>query len=625
MQCYGDTGGGVNQWANDDSSASNQYVATGGGGGGTGGQTLVATAWCAPYQIVAFSTGGTNANITWGSYNLNINKVATINSTFTYTTNSFHKGMTAITPTSGGYTELYQFIIPSALPYSTIEALMAWLDRNFTLSTPFVNRPRKVINQMLPTYYDNFTTYRRNDLYCSYNPDFSSYFGGSTNGESAFYLNSLYPSINTIMQPSEYLGGGGLSLATIKLTAPIVSWINNWVDPSDGSTSAQQLYTTAPASGLVGGSAHYNCQGAGIKTGGGLPPNFYGRWSQRYGYFECKALSVKGNGQWPAGFWLYIDIGSGYQEFDAWESYGTWPQEIFSTLHPNNGAYIPALGIPIETDWSTTSHRVAWDWQSDGAGNDIHTRYMDRYFTGTQTFPTASYSPNPMHINSVQTCGSAGGTVDSTTPSPCALVLQEWKCWLYPTYAISLQPPQPTSRPSFSPSTRGNGNTLTLQPTATFRFPTTSTVMNIISYRPDVGETVLATNSTGAALSYTDTTALQSYDIIGEMVGQNVNGNHASRVYLNATANSLTGTSTLRSIAGGQAFAWTPQLYGPLSATSYAVTSGTPFGTFTSTGTPATGGMFYTSSLVSGTYNWTVTVTLSNSSTIPLACTLVVT
>ena len=64
----------------------------------------------------------------------------------------------------------------------------------------------------------------------------------------------------------------------------------------------------------------------------------YGKWVQRYGYFESRMKATKGPGMWPA-FWLMPDRGvaegpqwkrastsNGGMEFDIWEFLGRWGQ-----------------------------------------------------------------------------------------------------------------------------------------------------------------------------------------------------------------------------------------------------------------------------------------------------------
>jgi hypothetical protein len=75
----------------------------------------------------------------------------------------------------------------------------------------------------------------------------------------------------------------------------------------------------------------------------------WGRWQQRYGYFEARMRLPKGQGLWPA-FWLLDASGSG-NEWDVVESFNTM-SELHQGLHIANG---PSYGAALRPQFDPSA------------------------------------------------------------------------------------------------------------------------------------------------------------------------------------------------------------------------------------------------------------------------------
>lgn len=163
------------------------------------------------------------------------------------------------------------------------------------------------------------------------------------------------------------------------------------------------------------------------------------KWTQLYGYFECRAKLNIGAGCWPA-FWLFSQNTGLQHEIDILEAYpGGGPSKGWGTsaLHPNNFA---------GTVWNNGSSNVGSNKMSDymatfdlSADFNIYACHWDSagvtfFFNGSQMGPKiyTSQMNTPMYILLDLWFGSASGSPNtSQTPSgPSNAVLFDYvRAW----------------------------------------------------------------------------------------------------------------------------------------------------------------------------------------------------
>jgi beta-glucanase (GH16 family) len=138
----------------------------------------------------------------------------------------------------------------------------------------------------------------------------------------------------------------------------------------------------------------------------------WGKFSQRYGYFEARLRIPKGRGLWPA-FWL-LPASTGWPpELDIMENLGHRPDKIFMTNHyiGLNGAHLMAGSYYIGPDYSADFHTFAADWRPG---------LIVWYIDGIERFRSTSGVPTiPMYVlANLAVGGSWPGYPDATTPFP---------------------------------------------------------------------------------------------------------------------------------------------------------------------------------------------------------------
>lgn len=157
-------------------------------------------------------------------------------------------------------------------------------------------------------------------------------------------------------------------------------------------------------------------------------PNGNG-FSQKFGYFECRAKFPKGPGMWPA-FWLMgvkgiKDKSVINPEVDVVEQYSAIPNCLTMTLHqwgPNNyhTAEADAIVVPSMTD----------DFHTYGAM--VEPDFITWYFDGTEIFKvkTPETAKVPLYVMVNLAMGS-GWPIDKA-PSPSYMYVDYVKVWSKP-------------------------------------------------------------------------------------------------------------------------------------------------------------------------------------------------
>lgn len=141
----------------------------------------------------------------------------------------------------------------------------------------------------------------------------------------------------------------------------------------------------------------------------------WGKFSQRYGYFEARIRIPKGRGLWPA-FWLLPASTAWPPEIDIMENLGHKTEKIFMTNHyvSPSGQHLMASSYYIGPDFSADFHTFAIDWQPG---------VIIWYIDGVERFRSVSGVPTiPMYvIANLAVGGSWPGYPDDTTPFPSYL------------------------------------------------------------------------------------------------------------------------------------------------------------------------------------------------------------
>lgn len=140
----------------------------------------------------------------------------------------------------------------------------------------------------------------------------------------------------------------------------------------------------------------------------------YGKFAQKYGWFEIRMKMPAGKGMWPA-FWLLPDDRSWPPEIDVLEILGHEPQKVYMTNHYKNasgahegkGDSFTATG----PDFAAAYHTFALEWKP----NELlwYVDGVERYHT-TENVPSV-----PMYLlANLAVGGDWPGNPDSATPFP---------------------------------------------------------------------------------------------------------------------------------------------------------------------------------------------------------------
>ena len=152
---------------------------------------------------------------------------------------------------------------------------------------------------------------------------------------------------------------------------------------------------------------------------GGMPytsgmATTFGKFAQRYGWFEIRAKMPKGKGMWPA-FWLLPEDGKSWPpEIDILEILGHEPSKVHMTNHwrIDTGTHHEGKGVDFTgPDFTTGYHTYALQWTPEE---------MVWYIDGIERYATRQHVPQePMYVLlNLAVGGDWPGNPDDTTPFP---------------------------------------------------------------------------------------------------------------------------------------------------------------------------------------------------------------
>lgn len=138
----------------------------------------------------------------------------------------------------------------------------------------------------------------------------------------------------------------------------------------------------------------------------------YGKFRQKYGWFEMRARLPKGQGVWPA-FWLLPDTNKWPPEIDIMEVVGHEPNVILMTTHWGQDFQSRRLHTEKWTgpDFSADFHTFALEWNP---------KEIIWYVDGTERHRFNKHIPQePFYvIANLAIGGDLPGMPDETTPFP---------------------------------------------------------------------------------------------------------------------------------------------------------------------------------------------------------------
>lgn len=226
-------------------------------------------------------------------------------------------------------------------------------------------------------------------------------------------------------------------------TGPTVDaskWIYTYMDGRCTTPSTNELEWYQPANfdfspgwlRIIGKSETVTGTTSG-KPGVGSPKTYnytsgllasYGKFFQKYGYFECLAKIPKGQGFWPA-FWLYPEAGWP-PEIDIIEVLGSDTTRAYGTTWDNTGTISTQSQI-YTVDLSLDFHTFAVAWQPG-----VITWYLDNIEFGRSY---TNISQTAMHIIlNLAIGGTWPGSPNGGTPFPSYFEIKHVKVWQYLAY-----------------------------------------------------------------------------------------------------------------------------------------------------------------------------------------------
>lgn len=213
-------------------------------------------------------------------------------------------------------------------------------------------------------------------------------------------------------------------------------WTQTFADTFDGATRDDRLWMDAYPGGLrthgnneqqfyaphavtlsnghLRLTADRNVSGAGMPYTSGMITS-YGRFAQRYGWFEMRARLPAGRGLWPA-FWLLPENRSWPPEVDILEAVGQEPSFLLFTHHWGD--------TPAHHEWraekltgpdlSADFHVFALNWEPDR---------LVWYVDGVERHRVTDHVPQtPMFVlANLAVGGDLPGSPDATTAFPATL------------------------------------------------------------------------------------------------------------------------------------------------------------------------------------------------------------
>ncbi len=180
-----------------------------------------------------------------------------------------------------------------------------------------------------------------------------------------------------------------------------------------GATNGESEYYTDDAFEFTGGTLRIRAEKRDISgfhyTSGMIAS--YGKFSQKYGYFEMRAKLPQGKGFWPA-FWLLPERKKWPPEIDIMENLGQEPQKIFMTNHyGKDNRQVQGVYVSPDPDFAEVFHTYGVLWRKNA---------IIWYVDGVERFRSGKGVPHePMYIlANLAVGGYWGGYPDGTTVFP---------------------------------------------------------------------------------------------------------------------------------------------------------------------------------------------------------------
>jgi beta-glucanase (GH16 family) len=191
-------------------------------------------------------------------------------------------------------------------------------------------------------------------------------------------------------------------------------WIDSYPDGVRTHSNNEQQYYAPDGYEVKKGTLRLRGEKRAM---GGMPytsgmVTSYGKFSQKYGWFEMRAKFPKGKGYWPA-FWLLPDDKTWPPEIDILEILGHEPSIVYLTNHYKNaeGRHEGKGDKWVGPDFSAGFHTFALDWEP---GEIVW------YVDGVERYHTTENVPGvPMYVlANLAVGGDWPGMPDATTTFP---------------------------------------------------------------------------------------------------------------------------------------------------------------------------------------------------------------
>ena len=142
-------------------------------------------------------------------------------------------------------------------------------------------------------------------------------------------------------------------------------WIDSYPDNNRTHSNGEQQYYATDGYAVSDGVLKLKAQ---KRTMGGMPYTSgmiasYGKFAQKYGWFEIRMKFPKGKGMWPA-FWLLPETKAWPPEIDILEILGHEPNKVYLTNHwkPVDGVHDGKGDSYTGPDFSADFHTFALEW-----------------------------------------------------------------------------------------------------------------------------------------------------------------------------------------------------------------------------------------------------------------------
>lgn len=194
-------------------------------------------------------------------------------------------------------------------------------------------------------------------------------------------------------------------------------WIDSYPDNVRTHSNNEQQYYAEDGYALSGGMLRLRAEKRSL---GGMPytsgmVTSFGKFSQKYGWFEIRCRMPKGKGMWPA-FWLLPDDKSWPPEIDVLEVLGHETDKVYLTNHYKkaNGEHEGKGENYKGQDFAGGQHTFAVDWEPNS---------IVWYVDGVERYRTTENVPSvPMYVlANLAVGGDWPGNPDDTTPFPSTM------------------------------------------------------------------------------------------------------------------------------------------------------------------------------------------------------------